>query len=286
MSYFTIAGLQLNNEARNNFSLFKSKVRSTLRRFPFVQMVVGSELSICGAGVDYAAPRLGEIESELIELAQELNIWLVPGSIYEEINGEVFNTSPVISPAGEVIAKFNKIVPFLPYEKGISPGNDICCFDVPEVGRFGLYICYDMWFPELSRAMIEQGAEIILHPTLTDTCDRRVEKAMVVATAAQQQCYVVNINGSGSLGVGQSMIVGPEGEVIHEALSGEEVLLFEADLTRVRRSRDRGIMGLGQPLKSYRDLVQPNFSNGDRYSYPHLKALGRPEVPQREFKKS
>ena len=157
---------------------------------------------------------------------------------------------------------------------------------MPEVGRFGLYICYDMWFPELSRAMIEQGAEIILHPTLTDTCDRRVEKAMAVATAAQQQCYVVNINGSGSLGVGQSMIVGPEGEVIHEALSGEEVLLFEADLTRVRRSRDRGIMGLGQPLKSYRDLVQPNFSNGDRYSYPHLKALGRPEVPQREFKKS
>lgn len=286
MSYFTIAGLQLDHEARDNFELFKGKVRATLRRFPFVQMVVASELSICGAGINDAAPMMGDIESELSELARELDIWLVPGSIYREEQGQIFNTAPVINPRGEFIAKFNKIVPFLPYEKGISPGTDICCFDVPEVGRFGLYICYDMWFPELSRAMIEQGAEVLLHPTLTDTCDRRVEKAMVVATAAQQQCYVVNINGAGALGVGQSMIVGPEGDVIHEALVGEEVLLFEADLTRVRRTRDRGIMGLGQPLKSYRDLIQKNFSKTKQSQSTYLDELGPPMVPAREAKSS
>ena len=73
-------------------------------------------------------------------------------------------------------ANFQKICPFLPYEKGVEPGEEICFFDVPNVGRFGLYICYDMWFPELSRAMVSNGVEVILHPTLTDTCDRSLEK--------------------------------------------------------------------------------------------------------------
>ena len=44
-------------------------------------------------------------------------------------------------------------------------------------------------------------------------------------------------------------MAGPEGEIIHEALTGEEVILFEADLEKVRRTRKRGILGLGQPLK-------------------------------------
>ena len=121
---------------------------------------------------------------------------------------------------------------------GISAGENICCFDVPNVGRFGLFICYDIWFPEISRAMIADGAEVLLHPTLTDTNDRKIEKSMVVATAAQQQCYVVNINGAGDLGVGQSMLVGPD-DIIHESQSTEEILLFEADFNKVRRTRER-----------------------------------------------
>ena len=247
MTYFTIAGLQLNLKDRRNLDHFSNKVRATVKRFPFVQMIVGSELSICGAGINYAEPMLEEIESVLCNLASELNIWLVPGSIYQADGDKIYNTAPVINPEGHIVNRFNKICPFLPYEKGVSAGSDICCFDVPNVGRFGLYICYDMWFPELSRAMINKGAEVILHPTLTDTCDRSVEKAMVQATAAQQQCYLVDINGTGSLGVGQSIVAGPEGEIIHEALTGEEVILFEADLEKVRRTRKRGILGLGQP---------------------------------------
>ena len=282
MTHFTIAGLQLNLKDRQNLEHFVNKVKSTIRRFPFVQMIVGSELSICGAGVNHAGPMLDEIESSLCDLASELNIWLVPGSIYQRINGSIYNTAPVINPRGEVIARFQKICPFLPYERGVDAGSDICCFDVPEVGRFGLYICYDMWFPELSRAMINQGAEIILHPTLTDTCDRSVEKAMVQATAAQQQCYLVDINGTGALGVGQSVVAGPEGEIIHEALTGEEVILFEANLDKVRRTRKRGILGLGQPLKSYRDSIIGKSTKLQPDNSLYLESLGPLEVPIKE----
>ena len=280
MSYFTIAGLQLNLKDKQNFSQFTDKVRSTKRRFPFVQMLVGSELSICGAGVNYAGPMLDKIEKELCDLAAELNIWLVPGSIYEEIEGQIYNTSPIINPSGEIIDRFQKICPFLPYEKGVEPGENICSFDIPDVGRFGLYICYDMWFPELSRAMVNRGVEVILHPTLTDTCDRSLEKAMVQATAAQQQCYVASINGAGALGVGQSIIVGPEGDIIHESLSGEETILFEVDLNKVRRTRKRGILGLGQPLKSYRDHI---FGNAEKYiatDSTYLDSLGPLDIPK------
>ena len=282
MTYFTIAGLQLNLQDRRNLDHFSNKVRATVKRFPFVQMIVGSELSICGAGIYYAEPMLEEIESVLCNLASELNIWLVPGSIYQADGDKIYNTAPVINPEGHIVNRFNKICPFLPYEKGVSAGSDICCFDVPNVGCFGLYICYDMWFPELSRAMINKGAEVILHPTLTDTCDRSVEKAMVQATAAQQQCYLVDINGTGALGVGQSIVAGPEGEIIHEALTGEEVILFEADLEKVRRTRKRGILGLGQPLKSYRDSIMGSsekYQPGESY---YLDSLGPLEVAEKE----
>lgn len=282
MRQFTIAGLQLDHQDRQNFDLFRNKARATIRRFPFIQMIMGSELSICGAGVNYAEPMLNEIEDELCELAVELGVWLIPGSIYQRQGDLVFNTAPVINPAGEVVNRFQKICPFLPYEKGVEAGSDICFFDVPNVGRFGLYICYDMWFPELSRAMVSQGVEVILHPTLTDTCDRSIEKAMVRATAAQQQCYMVDINGAGALGVGQSIVVGPEGDIIHEALSGEEIVLFEVDMDRVRRTRQRGLLGLGQPLKSYRDQIVGEPKKYLINQSDYLDSLGPLEVPAKE----
>jgi hypothetical protein len=126
-------------------------------------------------------------------------------------------------------------------------------FDVPDVGRFGLSICYDMWFPETSRTLAAMGAEVILHPTLTPSIDREVELAIAKATAATNQCFVIDINGVGDGGNGRSILVAPTGDVLYEAGSGEELLPIEIDLERVRRSREVGLKGLGQPLKSFRD---------------------------------
>ena len=130
--------------------------------------------------------------------------------------------------------------------------------------------------------MIADGAEVLLHPTLTDTNDRKIEKSMVVATAAQQQCYAVNINGAGDLGVGQSMLVGPEGDIIHESQSTEEILLFEADFNKVRRTRERGILCLGPPLNTYRDQLstKENFKNSNESDF--LNNLGELSIPSDE----
>src|SRR3546814_358154 len=143
--------------------------------------------------------------------------------------------------------------PFAPYERGVAPGSEFVVFDVPGAGRFGVSICYDMWFPETTRSLASLGAEVILHPTLTNTIDRDAELAIARASAATNQCYFVDINVAGALGVGRSVICGPGGEVIHQAGSGREVIAFEVDFAHVRRCRERGWQGLGQPLKSFRD---------------------------------
>src|SRR3546814_18573531 len=105
-----------------------------------------------------------------------------------------------------------------------------------------------MWFPETTRSLVSLGAEVILHPTLTNTIDRDVEIAIARASAASNQCYFVDINVAGELGVGRSVICGPGGEVIHHAGSGRAVLALEVDFAHVRRCRERGWPGLGQQL--------------------------------------
>lgn len=281
MTPFAIAGLQLDLPQTGNLDLVIKKIRTTMLRYPWVQMVLLSELAICGAGVGTAEKLPSDTESRLGALAKELDIWLVNGSLYEKRDGKVYNTTSVLSPQGDVVARYRKMYPFFPYEQGVEPGQEPCVFDVPGVGRFGVSICYDMWFPETSRALACAGAEVILHPTLTNTCDRDVERAMVQATAAQQQCYVIDVNGAGAQGYGRSVWAGPDGEVLYEATSTEEIIALEIDLDRVRRSRERGMRMLGQPLKSYRDAGHSYAHENAETRDPYLGTLGPLEVPAR-----
>ena len=171
--------------------------------------------------------------------------------------------------------------PFQPYEQGIEPGHEFLTFDVPGVGRFGLSICYDMWFPETSRTLTALGAEVILHPTLTDTIDRDVELSIVRATAAMNQCYVFDINGLGDGGYGRSSIVDSAGHVLYSAGAGEEMIPVEIDLERVRREREVGIRGLGQPLKSFRDRRIEFEVYREAFDNSYLESLGTLARPSR-----
>ena len=239
-------------------------------------MVVLSELAVGGANKSKQYS-LEEYLPRLKEISKELDIWFIPGSFYDHNDGVITNSAPVLSPSGELVTTCVKTYPFLPYEKGVSAGSEACVFDVPGAGRFGMHICYDLWFPESSRELAMKGAEVILHPSLTDTCDRDVEKSMAIATAAQQQCYYIDINAAGSQGCGLSIAVGPDGEVLHEANTADEMILIEVDFEKVNRCRQRGLKGLGQPLKSYRDNSKP-FS-GDVHDYEYLDSLGELVVP-------
>lgn len=254
MTFFTIAAIQMPISAvTENVSAMQQQLDSLMRRFPAVRMVIFSELCAYGPSKALAQPKGESIEKTFCEMAFRHNIWLIPGSIYEREGELIYNTAPVINPQGEVVTRYRKMFPFLPYETGVEAGNEFCVFDVPDVGRFGVSICYDKWFPETTRTLAMMGAEVILHPTMTDTIDREIELSIARTNAAINQCYFFDINGVGDCGNGRSIILGPAGDVIHQAGIGREVMPIEIDLARVRRERDKGLMSLGQPLKSYRD---------------------------------
>ena len=280
MKPLSIAAVQLNLDNKDNYALVAKKTREAVFRFPFLQMIIFSELAVGGAGSKDSSFYLSEYLDKFKDLAKELDIWLIPGSFYEEKKEGIYNTAPVINNKGELVTKCQKLYPFLPYEVGVKAGNEVCVFEVPGFGIMGLQICYDLWFPETSRALTLQGAEVILHPSLTDTCDRDVERAMVKATAAQQQCYYIDVNAGGKQGCGLSLVAGPDGEILHDANIGEEFMLVEVDFDRVRRCRTRGLKGLGQPVKSFRDDPKPNLQN--RKDDKYLTKLGPLEVPKKE----
>ncbi|HEU0201128.1 MAG TPA: hypothetical protein VFR86_11915, partial [Burkholderiaceae bacterium] len=114
-----------------------------------------------------------------------------------------------------------------------------------------------------------------LHPTMTDTIDREVELAIARASAVTNQVYFFDINGAGDGGVGRSIVVDPSGYVLHEAGHGAEIIPVRIDLVRLRRERESGVRGLGQPLKSFRDRECEFDVYGDRrHPAPALAALG------------
>lgn len=281
MTTFAIAGLQLATPAiGSNVDLMVREIDAVAARYPWVDMVVCPELA-CGTGREAAETMPGPTEQRFQELAKRHSIWLLPGSFYETDGECLYNTIPVISPDGEVITRHRKLFPWRPYEKGITPGEQHTVFDIPGIARFGVSNCYDMWFPETVRALIWQGAEVILHPSLTSSIDRDAERAMVRAHAAQNQCYFFDVNLAGTLGVGESLIAGPGGEVIYSAGKSREIIPLKLDIDYLRDVRRNGWHNLAQPLKSLRDSQVTFPQNDDGYDSGPLKALGELRMPAR-----
>lgn len=280
MRNFGIAGLQLELSRGDNFAVIAAEVRKAKARLPWLSLVMFGELATFGADLAKASAMPGDVESAYASLARETGLWLVPGSLYEKSPKGIFNTAPVIDPGGSVVARCRKMFPFLPYERGVAPGTEPCVFDVPGVGRLGVSICYDMWFPETTRQLAHMGVEAVLHPTMTNTIDRDVEIAIARANAATNQLYFFDVNVAGPLGFGRSVVCGPGGEVLHQAGVGHEVMAFDIDLDQVKRVRERGWNGLGQTLKSFRDAPAqfPVYAADDR-KRGAMGALGPLQMP-------
>lgn len=283
MKPFAIAGMQLELSAvHENVTQMGQRLDVLMSVYPWVQMVVFSELAPFGPLIKNALPIPNSTEEIFQGWAKKHGIWLLPGSMFETVGDQVFNTACVINPDGEIVGRYRKMFPFRPYEEGVEGGSEFLVFDVPDGGRFGVSICYDLWFPETARTLAALGAEVILHPTLTGTIDRDVELSIVRASAAQNQCFVFGINGFGDCGNGRSIICGPAGEVLYQGYSAPEMIPLEIDFERVRRSREFGLRGLGQQLKSFRDRnVEFSVYSPEARHWPYLKGLGALAKPER-----
>jgi predicted amidohydrolase len=252
--------------------MFAADLAGVLRRFPQTRLVVHPELHLhgspegrAGSGADdhaelaaSAEPLDGERVRTLATIAGDLGVWLVPGTVVERgPQGQLFNTAVVISPQGRLVASYRKIFPWRPYER-FDPGSAFVVFDLPDVGRLGLSICYDAWFPEVARHLAWMGAEAILNLVLTTTVDRAQEVVLARSTAIVNQVFVASVNCAGPVGLGRSLIVDPEGLVRVEAVSEMPVVLTDVlDLDHVTRVREYGTAGLNRPWQQFRSGDAP-----------------------------
>ncbi len=282
MTPFAIAGIQMALGHGSNLEAMRHRVDLTMHLYPWVQMIVFSELACFGPLLQHAQPLPGAAEEAFQAIAARHNIWLVNGSMYERKDGQIYNTTSVVDPAGEVLGRYRKMFPFLPLEQGVAAGTEFLAFDIEGIGRFGVSNCYDLWIPETSRQLTSMGVEVLLHPVMTHTIDRDVDLTIAQATSAMFQCYVFDVNGLGAGGNGQSAVFDPSGRALHRADSTEQIIPIEIDLEQVRRSRQNGLRGLGQVVKSFRDRPAdfPVYDR-DRFDTGYLDSLGPLVQPRR-----
>jgi predicted amidohydrolase len=232
---------------------FERHVRALRSTFDGLQLVVTPELHLMALTSLVDADGLPTEEA----LARETELWLIPGSVFERVDGGVANTALVLSPAGELVASYRKCFPWQPYETS-RPGTRTVCFDIDGIGRFGLAICHDGAFPEIFRSLAWQGAEAIFQLVLTETSDREAETVVARASAIVNQVAVVNVNAAAPVGNGRSLVIDPEGAVRYEAGVSEEVLTAVLDLDQVERVRERGSFGINR-LWDEMDRVGPGL---------------------------
>ena len=177
-----------------------------------------------------------------------------PGSVCERgTEGQLFNTQLVLSPEGELAGYYRKIFPWRPFEP-YDPGDRFTTVDLPGIGRVGLNICYDAWYPEVSRQLAWMGAEVILNVVKTTTPDRRQELILAKANAIVNQVFMVSVNCAGPTGQGKSIIVDPEGNTLAEAPDDQpQLLTVELDLAAVDRVRTHGTENLNRPWSQFRE---------------------------------
>ena len=122
---------------------------------------------------------------------------------------------------------------------------------------------------------------LLINPVNAAFVDRHADLACARASAAMFQMYVFHINGLLAGGNGYSQVIDPAGRLLHDGNVQEEMIPLEVDFAEARRQRERGILNMGQPLKSFRDSPArfPIYEDGYRSDY--LDSLGPLQKAQR-----
>ena len=220
------------------------------------------------------------------ELAKKCGVVIVASLFEKRAPGLYHNTAVVIESNGEIVGKYRKMhIPDDPayYEKFYFTPGDLGFHPIQtSVGKLGVLVCWDQWYPEAARLMAMQGAEMLIYPTAigyadNDTPEEQQRQRMAWQTVMRGHAVanglpVIAVNRVGfepdpsgqTAGIqfwGTSFVAGPQGELIYEASTDdEESIVVEMDMDRseqVRRwwpfLRDRRIDAYGDITKRFID---------------------------------
>ncbi len=181
-------------------------------------------ISVIGTGKTYfdvSEPIPGPLSDRLAEVARAKKSYLVAG-LYDREGSAIYNTAVLFDRAGQIVGKYRKThLPQEEAEAGITPGDKFPVFQT-DFGKVGLLLCWDVQFPESSRALALKGAEIILLPIWGGN------ELLARARAIENHVYFVTASYDM-----KTMVVDPTGEILAEG-TGEHVLAAaRVDLNRI-----------------------------------------------------
>lgn len=202
-----------------------------------------------------AEPLDGPTSSRFAELARELSVTLLAGSVLETGGpaGRLYNTSVLYGPDGARLALYRKMHLFdvdaadgASYRESdaVAPG-DVISVAQTVLGKVGLSICYDVRFPELYRAQSREGAVMLTVPSaFTLMTGKDHWEVLLRARAIENQAYVlapaqVGQNGKGRATFGNALVVDPWGLVTARASEGEGLAVATFDPELISRIRGR-----------------------------------------------
>ena len=259
---FSVVAVQLNScgEVKENLAQCEHWVRAALGDRPDLILLpenfafLGPEARRCEI-----AERLGDadapIQESLISMARRTQATVVAGGFPERSPDprRPFNTCAVFAPSGAVIAAYRKIHLFdveLPSGQKMRESDSTTPGVAPVVAQVagvtvGLSVCYDLRFPELYRALVDLGAEVLLVPAaFTSETGPHHWQVLLRARAIESSAWVVAANqcgehGHGRNSYGHSSVVDPWGTVVAELVEQVGIVTWTLDLDLTRRCRER-----------------------------------------------
>ena len=210
---------------------------------------------------DYAEPIPGPTTARVGELARRLSVYVVAPFYEKEGPGMYYNSAVLIGPKGEIIGRQRKM--HIPAVKSLEklyfqPAEPNFPVFPTKYGRVGICICYDRLFPEVCRALALNGAEIIFVP-IAGTIFPKV--STLDTRALENVLFVVAANKVGEEDghryTGGAMIVNPEGKIIAQGGTEEEIVMADIDLEDVEKARKAFPYFRDRRPELYERLLQP-----------------------------
>src|SRR5574344_1101808 len=264
-----IIQLQCEAEQKNNLQRIESGIREAAREGAelIVLQELHNSLYFCQIestdNFDLAEPIPGPSTARYGKLAKEVGVVIVTSLFEKRAPGLYHNTAVVMEKDGTIAGKYRKMhIPDDPayYEKFYFTPGDMGFHPIDtSVGRLGVQVCWDQWYPEGARLMALQGAQLLIYPTAIgyessdspEEQERQREAWMTVQRghAVANGIPVVAVNRVGhepdpsgqTNGIqfwGNSFVAGPQGEILYQAPADEEVVkVIDVDLQRSENVR-------------------------------------------------
>ncbi|MDD3396031.1 MAG: carbon-nitrogen family hydrolase [Acidaminococcaceae bacterium] len=242
-----IALVQMEIKEKNKQGNIEHAIEMLEEACPGRDLVVLPEIWTTGYSLgkleEEAEPGLDSfLMQRLSAIARQNNCNLAAGSVPMKLNGNIYNDAIVFNRAGELVSNYGKMHLFGLYkeERFFAPGTMCRTYKLDDI-TCGSAICYDMRFPELFRHLALEGAEMVILPAEWPTPRGNIWRVLTQARAMENHMFMCTVNCVGQFKsevfYGHSMLVAPDGRIIVEGGSDEDIYYGEVDWEEIVQVR-------------------------------------------------